>query len=283
MSTPTQATRPGGEFDLGGKVVLLTGARGQIGSEAADAFAAHGAFVVVTDIGDAARLEDQARDLRARHAGARAIGVELDVTSADSVAAAFAVVAEEFGRVDVLVNNAAIDAKFDASVGAIEPARFESYPLELWERSVAVNLTGLMRVTQAALQVMLPQGSGNIVNVGSSYGVVSPNQALYETDRVHERRYKPVDYVGTKSAIANLTRYWATLYAREGIRCNCLVPHGIDNAHDERFRQNFASLSPIGRMCAVEELRGPFVFLASDASSYMTGSVLVVDGGWTAW
>lgn len=271
------------EFSLERKVVLVTGAAGQIGREAADAFASFGASVVVTDVVGASRLERQARELEARHPGATALACELDVTSSASVDAAFASAEAAFGRVDVLVNNAAIDAKFDASVDAVEQARFESYPLELWERSVSVNLTGLMRVTQRALQTMLRQGSGNIVNVGSSYGIVSPNQSLYEAGPGAERRYKPVDYVGTKSALVNLTRYWATLYARENIRCNCLVPHGVDNGHDEAFRRNFAELSPIARMCRVEELRGPFVFLASDASSYVTGSVLVVDGGWTAW
>lgn len=95
--------------------------------------------------------------------------------------------------------------------------------------------------------------------------------------------FKPIDYVGTKSMIPNFTRYLATLYARDGIRCNAIVPHGVDNRHPQEFRDNFERLSPLGRMCDVKELRGPFVFLASDASSYMTGSTLVVDGGWTAW
>ncbi|MDA8291659.1 MAG: SDR family oxidoreductase [Actinomycetota bacterium] len=281
-SSVTRTAHPR-EFDLAGRVVLVTGAAGQVGTEAADAFASYGASVVVTDVGGRARLAERARVLEERHPGASALGVELDVTSDLSVQSAVDEVVARFGRLDVLVNNAAIDAKFDASLELVEPARFESYPLELWERSVAVNLTGLLRVTQAALRVMLRQGRGNVVNVGSSYGLVSPNQDIYDGGPGEPRRYKPVDYVGTKSAVANLTRYLATLYAREGIRVNCLVPHAVDNDHREEFRRRLEARSPMGRMCRVDELRGPLVFLASDASSYMTGSTLVVDGGWTAW
>ena len=224
----------------------------------------------------------RAKDLSARHVGT-AIGLQLDVTSTDSAQAAFATIAEEFGRLDVLVNNAAIDAKFDANQALVDPARFEDYSLELWERSVDVNLTGLLRVTQMAVHQMIGQGGGNIINVASSYSLVSPNQDLYDFGPEQPRTFKPVDYVGTKSAIPNLTRYLATLYGAENIRCNCIAPHGVDNSHEEPFRQNFARLSPMRRLCRVEELRGPFVFLASDASSYMTGATLVVDGGWTAW
>jgi NAD(P)-dependent dehydrogenase (short-subunit alcohol dehydrogenase family) len=205
------------------------------------------------------------------------------VTSPESVDAAFAAIDERFGRVDVLVNNAAIDAKFDANEGLVEKSRFEQYPLELWERSVEVNLTGLMRVTQAALRSMVPAGRGNIINVTSTYGLVSPNQGLYDFGDPDGQTFKPIDYVATKSAIPNLTRYLATLYAPHGIRCNAVAPHGIDNAHGAPFRENFARLSPLGRLCDVKELRGPFVFLASDASSYMNGAVLVLDGGWTSW
>jgi NAD(P)-dependent dehydrogenase (short-subunit alcohol dehydrogenase family) len=221
--------------------------------------------------------------LSVRHCGTPALGVRLDVTSSDSVDAAFAAVDERFGRLDVLVNNAAIDAKFDRGSGDIDASRFENYPLELWERSVGVNLTGLLRVTQGALGPMLRAGRGNIINVTSTYGLVSPNQGLYDFGESGGQSFKPVDYVGTKSAIPNLTRYLATLYAGQGIRCNAVAPHGIDNGHAAPFRENFARISPAGRLCDVRELRGPFVFLASDASSYMNGAVLVLDGGWTAW
>ncbi len=270
------------EFDLTERVILVTGAAGQIGTEICDAFASYGASVVISDVHDASILAARAEALEMRYPGTTALGVSLNVASEESVVNAFFSVEKKFGRIDVLVNNAAIDAKFDAGEGKVEPSRFEDYPLDLWEQSVSVNLTGLLRVTQHAVRWMLRLGGGNIINVASSYALTSPNQTLYEFgDGVD--RYKPIDYVGSKSAIPNITRYLATLYARQGIRCNSIEPHGIDNAHDAPFRTNFAGLSPIGRMCRVDELRGPFVFLASDASSYMTGAALVIDGGWTAW
>jgi NAD(P)-dependent dehydrogenase (short-subunit alcohol dehydrogenase family) len=130
---------------------------------------------------------------------------------------------------------------------------------------------------------MLAQRAGNIINVASTYSLVAPNQGLYRYPGESRQTYKPVDYVGTKSRVPNFTRYLATLYGRDGIRANCIVPHGVFNAHPQKFLDNFARLSPMGRMCRPEELRGPFVFLASEASSYMTGATVVVDGGWTAW
>ncbi len=129
---------------------------------------------------------------------------------------------------------------------------------------------------------MLQQKAGNIINVASTYSLVAPNQSLYDFGD-GDFSYKPVDYVLSKSFIPNFTRYLATLYAKENIRCNAIVPHGIEQGHDQKFIHNFSKLSPLGRMCDKDELTGPFTFLASDASSYMTGSLLVVDGGWTAW
>lgn len=271
------------EFDLRDKVILLTGAAGLIGSEICDAYAAYGATLILTDIGDTSNLAARARALKEKYPRSRVVGLRLDVTSSESVAEVTNTISSEFGKLDVLVNLAAIDAKLDARSGEIDPSRFENYPLALWERSVEVNCTGLIRVTQAAIRLMLPNHSGNIINVASTYSLVAPNQDLYKYPGEDRQVFKPVDYVGTKSMVPNLTRYLATFYGRDGIRCNAIVPHGVDNDHPEKFLTNFARLSPLARMCRVEELRGPFVFLASDASSYMTGSVLVVDGGWTAW
>lgn len=271
------------EFSLKGKIILVTGAGGLIGQEVCDAYAAYGATVIATDNQTEERLGSQIENLKKRYPGQDLCGVRADVTSDESIAELFRVIKEKYTTLDVLVNLAAIDAKFDEGQHAIHLSRFEHYPLELWERSVAVNATGLIRVTQQAIRFMLPQHSGNIINVASTYSLVAPNQSLYQTDSQAPPIFKPIDYVGTKSMIPNFSRYLATFYAREGIRCNTLVPHGIFNHHSKAFQDNFAKLSPLGRMCELKEIRGPFVFLASNASSYMTGSTLVVDGGWTAW
>ena len=183
----------------------------------------------------------------------------------------------------MLVNNAALDAKFDQeSTGKVNSSRFENYPVALLRKSIEVNITGTLQMTQAVCRQMLEQKHGNIINVASTYSLVAPNQSLYDFG-TGIQQFKPVDYIVTKSCIPNFTKYLATFYAGENIRCNAIVPHGIENNHSDAFKENFARLSPMGRMCEREELVGPFSFLASDASSYMTGAVLTVDGGWTAW
>jgi NAD(P)-dependent dehydrogenase (short-subunit alcohol dehydrogenase family) len=207
----------------------------------------------------------------------------LDVTDDSSIQTCLDAALQKFGRVDVLVNNAAIDAKFDAiNKDHILSNRFEEYPVDVLRKSLEVNMLGLIRVSQFFCRQMLKQKQGNIINVASSYSLVAPNQNLYDFGE-EEKLLKPVDYVATKSFIPNFTRYLATLYAQENIRCNAIAPHGIFNGHDEKFLNNFAKLSPMGRMCAPSEINGAFLFLASDASSYITGSTMVLDGGWTAW
>jgi NAD(P)-dependent dehydrogenase (short-subunit alcohol dehydrogenase family) len=272
------------EFSLEGKVIVVTGAAGLIAAEVCDAYAAYGASVLLSDVVSEDELARNAEALREKYPGADVATVRCDVTSQDSVDALFEAVEARYGKVDVLVNLAAIDAKYEVLEEVGDRAtRLEDFSFAQWERLVDVNCTGLLRVTKAGVAMMLRQKSGNVINVASTYSLVAPNHDLYMFPGDERPRYKPIDYVATKSVIPNLTRYIATLYARDGIRCNAVVPHGVLNGHPASFRDNFARLSPLGRMCDVRELRGPFVFLASDASSYMTGSMLVVDGGWTAW
>lgn len=274
---------PRREFDLTGKCILVTGAAGLIGAEAADAFADYGADLILTDLDPAGKLLKLGEALREKYPDSRIHALEADITSQVSVDTLFTRILQERGRLDVLLNLAALDAKFDQKKAEINPTRFESFPLDLWERSLGVNCTGLIRVTQAAVRIMLKQGRGNIINAASTYSLVAPNHDLYRVPGQADQLFKPVDYVATKSMVPNFTRYLATLYGRSGIRANAIAPHGIFNNHDDAFQDNFRRMSPLGRMCGREELRGPLVMLASDASSYMTGATLVVDGGWTAW
>ncbi|RLD18662.1 MAG: short-chain dehydrogenase [Caldiserica bacterium] len=271
------------EFDLSGKVILVTGACGLIGREICDAFSSAGANVVVSDIKPEKDIKRFSGELSKKYKR-KSIGIYLDVTKRDSIESGIRIVLKEFGKIDVLVNNAAIDAKFDiANVKKVNPTRFENYPLDLLRKSIEVNMIGLILVTQRVIKEMLKWRSGNIINVSSTYAIVAPDQRLYREKRKRGQVYKPVDYIVTKSFIPGFTRYLATLYAREGIRVNTIVPHGVENNHPRDFKERFSERSPLGRMCKVSELRGPFIFLASDASSYMTGAVLVVDGGWSIW
>ncbi|MBE9466384.1 SDR family oxidoreductase [Dyadobacter subterraneus] len=264
------------------KVVLITGAYGLIGQTIAYAFLQQGAYVILADLDECKRnkLEDK---ISKTFPPRQFLFQTLDITDEASCQKAMIEIILKFGRLDVLINNAGLDAKFDKeSLGKVNHGRFENYPTHLLRIAIEVNLTGTILITQSACHQMIKQKSGNIINVASTYSVVAPNQNLYDYGD-GKQNFKPVDYVASKSFIPNFTRYLATFYSREGIRCNAIVPHGIYNNHDEPFLENFARLSPLGRMCNREELIGPFTFLASDASSYMTGSLLTVDGGWTAW
>lgn len=270
------------EFRLDGQVALVTGAMGLIGKEVSDAGASAGADLVLADVRPQQELDEQSNAL-SDYYGNLCLGVQMDVSDIQSVQEMVSRAIRNFGKIDVLIHCAAIDAKFDASMGDVPPTGFEVFPLDLWQKSVDVNMTGTFLVTQAIVGEMLKRRRGNIISVASTYSLVAPDQSLYHSAETEVPLYKPVDYVATKSFIPNFTRYIATLYARQGIRANCIVPHGIWNEHPDWFVRNFEKRSPMGRMCRVSELRGPFIFLASEASSYMTGSTLVVDGGWTAW
>ena len=191
-------------------------------------------------------------------------------------------VSAERGGVDILVNNAAIDPKFDRQHAGEHASSFENYPLELWNESVAVNLTGMFLCAQAVAGPMLERGGGVIVNVASTYGLVGPDQRIYEREN-GRTAYKPVSYAVTKSGVIGLTRYLATYWAGKNIRVNTLTPGGVFLDHDDEFVRLYSSRTPLGRMARRDEYCAALLFLVSDASSYMTGSNLVVDGGWTAW
>ena len=266
-----------------GKSIIVTGGTGLIGREIVTCFLEQGANVVVGDVNSEA-LASFGQELLGKFSRSQFEMVYCDITNEAETEEIVQIAVRKFEKLDVLVNNAAIDAKFDKTgTAAVDASRFENYPIDLLRSSIEVNLTGTVIMTQAACRQMLKQGHGNIINVASTYSVVAPNQSLYDFQDGEAIKYKPVDYIASKSFVPNFTRYIATFYSKENIRCNAIVPHAIFNNHEEKFTRNFAKLSPLGRMSDRSELRGPFLLLASDSSSYMTGSVLTVDGGWTAW
>ncbi len=269
-------------FRLDSRVAIITGGAGLLGREYCRALAEYGARVVVADVRGFA-----AQDLAAQivdHGLPKAIGVEVDVSDKASVQRMVNRTLEEFGRVDILVNNAALDPKFDVQHAHERMNAFEDYPLELWDQGIAVNLTGMFLCAQAVARPMLEQGKGVIVNICSTYGLVGPDQRLYEQDDPNvPRMYKPVVYSVTKSAVLGLTRYLATYWAGKNIRVNALTPGGVFSNHDEEFVRRYSYRTPLGRMADKSEYCGALLFLVSDASSYMTGANLVVDGGWTTW
>jgi NAD(P)-dependent dehydrogenase (short-subunit alcohol dehydrogenase family) len=268
-------------FDLHGRVAVLTGGAGLLGREYALALAAAGAYVVIADLDTQTGTEVVVEI--AKHACGGATLIETDVSSKPSVQALVKRTLAEYGQIDILINNAALDPKFEAANVGEHAEGFEDYPLDLWNQSVAVNLTGMFLCTQAVSEPMLARGRGVVVNVSSTYGLVGPDQRIYERAGAQQQAYKPVAYAVTKSAVQGLTRYLAAYWAGKNIRVNTLTPGGVFNGHDDEFVRRYSARTPLGRMAHRSEYCGALLFLVSDASSYMTGANLVVDGGWTAW
>ena len=271
------------EFDLTGRIAIVTGGAGLLGAEFCRTLAEAGAAVVVVDLNAdaAARVADSLSQ-----AGYRSQAIAADITRPESVSALVGTVLSRFGRLDILVNSAALDPKFDPDAAArgIAPGRFEDYPLEQWKAALDVNLTGMFLVTQACVKPMLERGGkGSIINICSTYGLNGPDQRIYRKRDGSQPAFKPAYYSVTKAGVLGFTRYLAAYYAGTGIRVNALTPGGVFHNHDETFVQHYSAKTILGRMARPDEMNGALLLLASDASSYMTGANVVVDGGWTAW
>jgi 2-deoxy-D-gluconate 3-dehydrogenase len=266
-------------FDLTGRAAIVTGGAGLLGAEFCRTLAEAGAAVTIADVNGPA-AEKVAEALTQR--GLRAQSVQTDVTVVDSVAQMIDSTLESFGTLDVLVNSAALDPKFDPQSDQSQSGAFEDFPLALWQQALDVNLTGMFLVSQVAVKPMLKQGRGVIINLASIYGVTAPDQRLYQRDG-QPPQFKPVYYTVTKAGTLGLTKYLAAYYAGKNIRVNALTPGGVYNDHDDEFVTAYAARSVLGRMAEKDEMNGALLFLASDASKYMTGANLTVDGGWTTW
>jgi NAD(P)-dependent dehydrogenase (short-subunit alcohol dehydrogenase family) len=269
-------------FSVRDKVVVVTGGFGQIGAEFVRSLHERGARVAVTSRSEVA---DPAARLGLDDPDGRLLAVAMDITDQASVDAGFDRVLATWGVPTVVVNNAGLDTQPSAPPEVSGP--FEEFPVEVFREVVDTNLVGTFLVTQAAGRRMRDAGvGGSIVNVGSIYGMVSPVQDIYayKAEDTGIPFIKPVAYSAAKSGLYNLTRYCATYWGRAGIRVNTLTPSGVRrDTQDAKFQANYIERMPIGRMAEADEYNGALVFLASDASAYMTGSNVVVDGGWTAW
>jgi NAD(P)-dependent dehydrogenase (short-subunit alcohol dehydrogenase family) len=265
-----------GAFDLTGRVAVVTGGAGLLGREHAQALLEIGATVVLLDL-PGERLEAAARELGADSAGC-------DLTDDASVAAARDTVLARNGRVDILINNAANDPKVgpDDSPGLL---RLENFPDAVWEADLAVGLTGAYRCAKHFGSTMAAAGGGVILNIASDLGVIAPDQRLYRRDGLAEgeQPVKPVTYSVVKHGLVGLTRYLATYWAADGVRANALSPGGVFTGQPDEFVARIGDLIPVGRMARREEYRGAIQFLCSDASSYMNGHNVVMDGGRSTW
>lgn len=270
-------------FDLTGKVAVITGAAGLLGVQHARALAELGTTVVLADIDEAAARRVSTAIEHEFGAG-RAMALRLDVADPFSVHAVTAAVIERCGGVHILVNNAAIDPKVEAE-GLVETSRFEHFPLEQWHFQMEVGLTGAFLCSQSFGTWMAERGGGVILNIASDLSVFAPDQRLYRKPGLPENRQpvKPVSYSVIKTALVGLTRHLATYWAAKEVRVNALSPGGVYNGQPAEFVARLSDLIPLSRMARVEEYRAAVQFLCSDASSYMTGQNVVMDGGRSAW
>lgn len=264
-------------FNLDRKVAVVTGASGLIGKHHCAALAEAGATVIACDT-NKERVENLVQTLGEKHR-ARVV----DVTNPASVSELRNELWEAYGRIDVLVNNAAMNDMVENPELAAEFSKFENYPLSLWKKVMDVNVTGVFLCCQILGSVMAQKRSGSIINVASTYGVVAPDQSIYQLPDGTQPFYKSAAYPASKGAVVMLTKFLATYWGNAKVRVNALSPGGVENGQPEHFIQNYSAKTPLGRMAEPTDYKGAIVFLASEASAYMTGHNLLVDGGWTTW
>lgn len=264
-------------FSLKEKVAVVTGALGLLGKHHCHALAESGASVVVCDLdeSDCAKFASTLPGL--------ALGISADVTNKKSIIELKNKILSNYGKIDVLVNNAAINDKFEDPLSALEESKFENYPVEMFKKSLDVNVTGMFLCSQILGTEMVEKNYGSIINIASTYGIVAPDQSIYKNEKGEQTFYKSVAYPVTKGAVISFTKFLAAYWGNKGVRVNTLTPGGVRDNQDEFFVKNYSAKTPLGRMAHPTDYKGALVFLASDASSYMTGANLIVDGGWTAW
>jgi NAD(P)-dependent dehydrogenase (short-subunit alcohol dehydrogenase family) len=266
-------------FDLTGRVAIITGGAGLLGYQHGAILAAAGAHVVLLDLG-LANPQLRAEQLAADH-GPDCIGLAVDITSEASLLEARDIILAKFNRVDILINNAANNPKVEDQKPGQPWSRLENFPLETWNADIAVGLTGAFLCSRIFGQEMVKRNSGVILNVASDLGVIAPDQRLYRKEGVPEDQQpvKPVTYSVVKTALIGLTRYLSTYWTANNIRVNAISPGGVFAGQPDEFTAKLHQLIPMGRMAHKDEYQGAILFLCSDASSYMTGQNLIVDGG----
>lgn len=271
-------------FDLKDKVIIITGGAGFLGQKHAEAVAEFKGVPILLDL-----LQGQAKTAAtsiAREYGVNSSGMGVDITSEALVSECCQAVLKKYGKIDVLINNAANNPRVEKDKDGLNFSRLENFKLETWDQDLAVGLTGAFLCSKHfGNAISQNHNGGTIINISSDLGLISPDQRLYHKERVaeDEQNVKPVTYSVVKAGLIGLTRYLATYWADKNVRCNALCPGGVYNKQNEDFLQKLKNLVPLGRMARVDEYKGAIVFMASDASSYMNGAILSIDGGRTTW
>ena len=258
-------------FNLSNKVIILTGASGLLGTEYAHGLSQAGANVVLADL-NFEKCKKLSSNINKKY-DVDSFPIKLDVTKTNSINTMIKKVIKKFLKIDILINNAIFSESGNTKT------KFENYDLDIWKKGLDVNLTGPFLCCQEVGKIMKKQKNGNIINISSIYGLVSPDQRIYGNTKI----IKSAMYAVTKSSVLNFTRYLASYWREDGIRVNTLSLGGVEENQDPIFKKNYSNKTMIGRMAKKDEYVGGLIFLSSNASSYMTGSNLVIDGGWTAW
>lgn len=284
MKKPDLPASVKAQFDLTGKVAVITGGAGFLGVQFAEAVVEMGGTAVLFDLKQDAI--DTAIARVDQVAAGRCHGQVVDIASADSIRAAVAATLGRFDRIDILVNSAGLTKAGMEHLGDSFFAPFESYPLELWDAGLRINLTGAMLMCQAVGPHMVARGHGSIINIASDLAVIAPDHRIYKPD---EHGYpgvsfnSPAFYPVSKAGLVSLTKYLATLWAEQGVRVNAVSPAGVWRGHDEGFVKKLSACIPMNRMAVENEFKGAIIWLASDASSFVTGTNVMIDGGRTTW
>ncbi len=264
-------------FDLSNEIAIVTGGLGYLGSQFSLTLLESGAKVVILDI-SGSTYNNKLKDLISL--GDNIAVMKIDITNKNDLISTSKKICNDIGTPTVLINNAAIDSPPNASIEENGP--FETYPEKSWDKIMEVNLKSIFLTCQVFGSEMARNMKGSIINISSIYGMVSPNQKIYEYRRKNgEEFFKPITYSVSKSGIYNLTRYLATYWAKKNVRVNTATFAGVFNNQDKQFLENYCDIIPVGRMANEDEYNGAILFLASKASQYMTGANIVIDGGWT--
>ena len=270
-------------FRLDGKVIVITGAAGLLGRKHAEAIACYGGTPILLDLSEQA-VNKLADELNNKY-NIDSVGFSIDITDEDAIKSNVNQIVESFGKIDGLINNAANNPKVDDSV-AVNFSRLENFPIDIWNDDIDVGLTGsFLCAKYYGYQISKNPNGGSIVNISSDLGLVAPDQRLYSKHGLPEDQQpvKPVTYSVVKAGIIGLTRYLATYWAKKNVRCNAMCPGGIQNGQPEEFLYEVSQKIPMDRLANVDEYQGTLVWMLSDASSYLNGAIIPVDGGRTAW
>ncbi len=273
------------KFMIRNELCVITGGAGLMGDSHARAVLYGGGIPVLIDVNEQ-KLKEEKERLKQTFADAGIETYVCDVTSREALEKVADGLIDKYGHIDVLINNAANNPKVEKTDGkSIGNFKYENFPLAVWNDDIAVGLTGALLCTQVFGAVMAKQGKGVILNISSDLGIIAPDQRIYKKEGLpeDEQPVKPVTYSVIKHGLIGLTRYTATYWAQSGVRCNAVCPAGIENGQEQEFMSKLLNLVPMERMAAKDEYQGTVLYMISDASRYMTGTTVIVDGGRTCW